>query len=71
MKLSAKKAFREWAAASLLAGLVALGSFLVDPAIVQPLIEKYAPAVPAVLAAQLVSALARIAVDQARHNVKK
>jgi hypothetical protein len=71
VKISAKKAFREWAISSALAGLVVLLSFANDPAVIAPLVAKYAPALPAILVAQLISGISRIVVDQYRHGLVK
>lgn len=68
LKISLKKAFREWSAGSILLGVVTFGAFLVDPTIVQALLERYAPAIPAVLTAQIVSGIARVVIDQYTHR---
>lgn len=69
--LSVKKVLREQAASAGLATFIGICGLLYDPAVVTPLIAKYLPAINAVVAAQIVSMLARVAVDQFRHNVKK
>lgn len=68
LKISIRKAFREWAAGAILLGVGTFGAFLVDPAIVQGLLEHYAPSIPAVLTAQIVSGIARVVIDQIRHR---
>lgn len=69
--LSVKKVLREQAASAGLATFIGICGLLYDPAVIVPLIQKYAPAINAVVAAQIVSMLARVAVDQFRHNVPK
>lgn len=68
LKISLRKALREWAAGAILAAAVTFGAFLVDPVIVQGLLERYAPAIPAVLGAQIISGIARVVIDQIRHR---
>lgn len=68
LKISLKKAFREWAAGAILLGATTFGAFLVDPAIVEGLLKAYAPSIPAVLGAQIVSGIARVVIDQIRHR---